>query len=66
MKKRILNKYFSQIKKNRKNVRLARKIGKKEMMYLYKNRKDIIPNNIWGNLFKILIDGKGMFGGMGI
>lgn len=64
MKKRILNKYFSQIKKNRKNVRLARKIGKKEMMYLYKNRKDIIPNNIWGNLFKILIDGKGMFGGM--
>ena len=63
MKKRILNKHFSQIKKNRKNVRLARKIGKKEMMYLYKNRKDIFPNNIWGNLFKLLIEGKGMFGG---
>lgn len=63
MKKRILNKYFSQIKKNRKNVRLARKIGKKEMMYLYKNRKNIFPNNIWGNLLKLLIEGKGLFGG---
>lgn len=66
MKKRIVNKYFNQIKKNRKSVRLASKIGKKEMMYLYKNRKDIIPNNIWGNLFKLLIEGKGLYGGMGV
>ena len=63
MKKRIVNKYFNQIKKNRKSVRLASKIGKKEMMYLYKNRKDIFPNNAWGDLLRILFEGKMLFGG---
>ena len=62
MKVRILNKYFTQIKKGRKNVRLKRKIGKKEMLYLYEHRKDIFPNNVYGKLLKILFDSKGAFG----
>ena len=63
MKKRIINKYFSQIKKNRKNVRLERKIGKKQMLYLYKNRNDIFPHNVWGDLLRLLFDGNMLFGG---
>ena len=62
MKVRIVNKYFTQIKKGRKNVRLKRKIDKKEMLYLYKHRKDIFPNDIWGKLLKIWFDSKGAFG----
>lgn len=62
MKKRIVNKYFNQIKKGRKNVRLKRKISKKEMLYLYEHRKDIFPNNIWGKLLKIWFDSKGALG----
>ena len=62
MKKRIVNKYFSQIKKGRRNVRLKRKIGRKEMTYLYEHRKNIFPNNVWGKLLKMTFDGKGLFG----
>lgn len=62
MKKRIANKYFSQIKKGRKNVRLKSKIGKKEMIYLYEHRKDIFPNDVWGRLLKVVADSKGLFG----
>ena len=62
MKKRIANKYFSQIKKGRKNVRLKSKIGKKEMTYLYEHRKDIFPDNVWGKLLKMMFDGRGLFG----
>jgi hypothetical protein len=62
MKKRIVNKYFSQIKKGRKNVRLKRKIGRKEMTYLYEHRKDIFPDNVWGKLLKMMFDCKGVFG----
>lgn len=60
MKKRIVNKYFSQIKKSRKNVRLKRKIGRKEMTYLYEHRKDIFPGSIWDKLLKTVIDWKGL------
>ena len=62
MKKRIVNKYFSQIKKGRKNVRLKRKVGRKGMIYLYKHRKDIFPNDVWGQLLKMWFDSKGVFG----
>ena len=62
MKKRIVNKYFSQIKKGRRNVRLKRKIGRKEMTYLYEHRKDIFPDNVWGKLLKMMFDSKGLFG----
>lgn len=62
MKKRIVNKYFSQIKKGRRNVRLKRKIGRKEMTYLYEYRKDIFPDDIWGKLLKMVIERKGLFG----
>jgi hypothetical protein len=62
MKKRIVNKYFNQIKKGRRNVRLKRKIGRKEMTYLYEHRKDIFPDNVWGKLLKMVIDSKGIFG----
>ena len=62
MKKRIVNKYFRQIKKGRPNVRLKRKIGKKEMNYLYEHRKDIFPDNVWGQLLKTMFDCKGVFG----
>ena len=62
MKKRIINKYFSQIKKNRKNVRLASKIGRKEMTYLYEHRKGISPDDVWGKLLKMMFDSKGLFG----
>lgn len=62
MKVRIVNKYFNQIKKGIKNVRLKRKIGKKEMLYLYKHRKDIFPNDVWGKLLKMMFDNKGLFG----
>lgn len=62
MKKRIVNKYFSQIKKGRRNVRLKRKIGRKEMTYLYEHRKDIFPDDIWGKLLKRVVNSKGLFG----
>ena len=62
MKKRIVNKYFSQIKKGRRNVRLKGKIGRKEMTYLYEHRKDIFPDNVWGKLLKMMLDSKGLFG----
>lgn len=62
MKKRIVNKYFNQIKKGIKNVRLKRKISKKEMLYLYEHRKDIFPNDVWGKLLKMWFDSKGAFG----
>ena len=62
MKKRIVNKYFSQIKKGKRNVRLKRKIGRKEMTYLYEHRKDIFPDNVWGILLKMMFDWKGLFG----
>lgn len=62
MKKRIVNKYFCQIKKGRKNVRLKRKIGKKEMTYLYEHRKDIFPDDVWSQLLKMMFDCKGLFG----
>ena len=62
MKKRIVNKYFSQIKKGRPNVRLKRKIGRKEMTYLYEHRKDIFPNDVWRQLLKMWFDEKGLFG----
>lgn len=62
MKKRIVNKYFSQIKEGRKNVRLKRKIGRKEMTYLYRHRKDIFPDDVWGQLLKMMFDCKGVFG----
>ena len=32
-------------------------------MYLYKNRKDIIPHNVWGDLLRLLFEGKMLFGG---
>ena len=62
MKKRIVNKYFNQIKKGRRNVRLKRKIGRKEMTYLYEHRKDIFPDNVWGKLLKMMLERKGLFG----
>lgn len=62
MKKRVVNKYFSQIKKGRKNVRLKRKIGRKEMTHLYEHRKDIFPDNVWVKLLKTVIEQKGLFG----
>lgn len=62
MKARIVNKYFTQIKKGRKNIKLKRKIGKKEMLYLYEHRKGIFPDNVWGRLLKTMFDCKGLFG----
>lgn len=58
MKKKIVNKYFNQIKKGRKNVRLKRQIGRKEMTYLYEHRKDIFPDNVWGKLLIMWLDWK--------
>ena len=60
MKKRTINKYFNQTKKGIKNVRLKRKIGRKEMTYLYEHRKDIFPGSIWDKLLKMVIDWKGL------
>ena len=62
MRRRIVNKYFNQIKKGRRNVRLKRKIGRKEMTYLYEHRKDIFPDDVWGKLLKMMFDSKGLFG----
>ena len=62
MKKRIVKKYFHQLKKERKNARLKRRIGTKEKMYFANILLDADKTNPFNSLFKMLMEGGGFLG----
>ena len=64
MKKRILNKYFNQLKKKRDNVRLKRKVGHKEALYFLKQRRKANRHNPFYMLFSLIMEDGGFLGRM--
>lgn len=62
MKKRIVKKYFHQLKKERQNARLIRRIGTKEKMYFANLLLDADKTNPFNSLFKMLMEDGGFLG----
>ena len=62
MKKRILNKYFNQLKKQRDNVRLKRKVGHKEAKFFLDLRKKAQRPDPFYMLYSLIMEDGGFLG----
>lgn len=63
MKKRIINKFFNQLKKKkRKNVRLKGKVGIKEAKYFWNERLKENRENPFYMLFSLIMEDGGFLG----
>lgn len=64
MKKRIIKKFFNQLKKNRKNARLKRKVGHKEALYFWNQHLKANRHNPFYMLFSLIMEYGGFLGRM--
>ena len=65
MKKRIIKKFFNQLKKNkRKNVRLKGKVGHKEALYFWNQHLKANRHNPFYLLFSLIMEYGGFLGRM--